>query len=153
MEAELVVSLQDQLSSMRDSRLCQVCLEREMGTVFCPCGHMICCEQCAQECVKCPICRAEVAYVQRVFFSWLMKQDNFLICDLDEDITFWRLDTVMLWLCGRFADCISLGCSIYHLYTIWETLPWSTESVSLFFSFFFLRHCVVLIRKCNHQVI
>ncbi|XP_072045586.1 LOW QUALITY PROTEIN: E3 ubiquitin-protein ligase MYLIP-like [Amphiura filiformis] len=68
-EAELVVSLQDQLSSMRDSRLCQVCLEREMGTVFCPCGHMICCEQCAQECVKCPICRAEVSYVQRVFFS------------------------------------------------------------------------------------
>ena len=68
-EAELVNSLQDELANIRDSHMCQVCLERDMSTVFCPCGHMICCERCAPECFRCPVCRADVAYVQRVFFS------------------------------------------------------------------------------------
>lgn len=69
LDKELVTSMQEQLSNLRDSRMCQVCLETEMATVFCPCGHMICCESCAKECFRCPICRAEVAYVQRVFFG------------------------------------------------------------------------------------
>ncbi|XP_038073335.1 E3 ubiquitin-protein ligase MYLIP-like [Patiria miniata] len=68
-EAELVNSLQDELANIRDSHMCQVCLERDMATVFCPCGHMICCERCSPECFRCPVCRADVAYVQRVFFS------------------------------------------------------------------------------------
>lgn len=68
-EVEVVEQLQDQLSSLQESRLCQVCLDSEMTTVFCPCGHMFCCETCAKECSRCPVCRAEVIYVQRVFFS------------------------------------------------------------------------------------
>ncbi|XP_071791935.1 E3 ubiquitin-protein ligase MYLIP-like [Asterias amurensis] len=68
-EAELVNCLQDELANIRDSHLCQVCLERDMSTVFCPCGHMICCERCSPECFRCPICRADVTYIQRVFFS------------------------------------------------------------------------------------
>ncbi|XP_071826131.1 E3 ubiquitin-protein ligase MYLIP-like [Apostichopus japonicus] len=69
LDKEFVTSMQEQLSNLRESRLCQVCLETEMATVFCPCGHMICCETCSKECFRCPICRAEVTYVQRVFFG------------------------------------------------------------------------------------
>ncbi|XP_072164623.1 E3 ubiquitin-protein ligase MYLIP-like isoform X2 [Diadema setosum] len=68
-DVEVVQKLQSQLSSLQDSRLCQVCLDKEMTTVFCPCGHMFCCESCSKECSRCPVCRAEVIYVQRVFFS------------------------------------------------------------------------------------
>ncbi|XP_041453096.1 E3 ubiquitin-protein ligase MYLIP-like [Lytechinus variegatus] len=68
-EVEMVEKLQDQLSNLQESRLCQVCLDKEMTTVFCPCGHMFCCETCSKECNRCPVCRAEVIYVQRVFFS------------------------------------------------------------------------------------
>ncbi|XP_030846718.1 E3 ubiquitin-protein ligase MYLIP [Strongylocentrotus purpuratus] len=68
-EEEMMEKLQDQLSNLQESRLCQVCLDNEMTTVFCPCGHMFCCETCSKECNRCPVCRAEVIYVQRVFFS------------------------------------------------------------------------------------
>lgn len=69
LDKELFSSMKEQLSNLQESRMCQVCLENDMSTVFCPCGHMICCESCSKECFRCPICRAEITYVQRVFFG------------------------------------------------------------------------------------
>ncbi|XP_033113800.1 E3 ubiquitin-protein ligase MYLIP-B-like [Anneissia japonica] len=68
-DANIIATLQEKINQIHEARLCQVCLDQNFNTVFCPCGHMTCCDTCAQECQKCPMCRAEVAYVQRVFVT------------------------------------------------------------------------------------
>ena len=55
--------------NLEDSRVCQVCMDEEVATVFCPCGHVVCCVECSVMCRECPICRSQITYAQRVFFS------------------------------------------------------------------------------------
>lgn len=55
--------------NLEDSRICQVCMDEEVTTAFCPCGHVVCCTKCSTLCRECPICRCQITYAQRVFFS------------------------------------------------------------------------------------
>ena len=55
------------LRKIEDSRLCKVCYDNEVGVVFCPCGHHVCCQRCAEICHVCPICRKHIAHIQLVF--------------------------------------------------------------------------------------
>lgn len=52
---------------------CVVCLERSCDTVLYRCGHLCCCFSCARELKvaghHCPVCRAEVADILRVYRS------------------------------------------------------------------------------------
>ena len=36
---------------------CVVCLEQERGAVFELCNHAVCCNECAEKVVVCPVCR------------------------------------------------------------------------------------------------
>ena len=47
---------------------CILCLERSLTAAFIPCGHCVCCYDCAStmESYRCPICR-KPATVQRLF--------------------------------------------------------------------------------------
>lgn len=38
---------------------CALCCERPMDCVLTPCGHQICCSECAQQIRTCPICKVE----------------------------------------------------------------------------------------------
>ncbi|CAG2242596.1 unnamed protein product [Mytilus edulis] len=42
---------------LRDQRLCKVCLDLEASIAFLPCGHIVCCIDCAPAMRKCPVCR------------------------------------------------------------------------------------------------
>ena len=55
------------LRKIEDSRLCKVCYDNEVAVVFCPCGHHVCCQRCAEICHLCPICRKHIAHIQLVF--------------------------------------------------------------------------------------
>lgn len=58
----------DQPVSMSRSNLeCKVCMARMLDTVFCPCGHAVCCRSCALRCKSCPICRAHVHLLQQLY--------------------------------------------------------------------------------------
>ena len=61
--------LRDFVRTLQDSRTCQVCMDSEVSTAFCPCGHVVCCVQCSALVKECPLCRAHITYAQRVFFS------------------------------------------------------------------------------------
>ena len=61
--------LRDYVRTLQDSRTCQVCMDSEVSTAFCPCGHVVCCVQCSALVKECPLCRAHITYAQRVFFS------------------------------------------------------------------------------------
>lgn len=48
--------------------LCKVCLDKEMGVVFRPCGHSACVE-CALALKNCHICRSQIDEFIRIFIS------------------------------------------------------------------------------------
>ncbi|CAM4633801.1 unnamed protein product [Leuciscus chuanchicus] len=60
-------SLQEKLQKLREALLCMLCCEEEIDAAFCPCGHMVCCQNCATQLQSCPVCRSEVEHVQHVY--------------------------------------------------------------------------------------
>lgn len=42
-------ALQEQLQKLREALLCMLCCEEEIDSAFCPCGHMVCCQNCASQ--------------------------------------------------------------------------------------------------------
>jgi len=55
-------SLQDDTDLM-----CKVCFERERNVCFVPCRHVSVCENCAQRCQSCCVCRQKISSLIRVF--------------------------------------------------------------------------------------
>ena len=53
-------NLKTKTEEMRAQVTCKVCLERSVGFVFLPCGHMVCCEDCAWVMRECPVCRKDI---------------------------------------------------------------------------------------------
>ena len=49
-----------------EMKLCQVCYEEEMDSLFYACGHVCACETCARQVESCPVCRERVRGVVRV---------------------------------------------------------------------------------------
>lgn len=41
--------LQEKLQKLREALLCMLCCEEEIDAAFCPCGHMVCCQNCAEQ--------------------------------------------------------------------------------------------------------
>ncbi|XP_022249892.1 putative inhibitor of apoptosis isoform X2 [Limulus polyphemus] len=54
------VSLEEENEKLRDQRICKICMDQELGTVFLPCGHLLACPQCAPALKHCPLCRKEI---------------------------------------------------------------------------------------------
>ncbi|XP_047540757.1 E3 ubiquitin-protein ligase LRSAM1-like isoform X1 [Vanessa atalanta] len=49
---------------------CVICMDAKSGVVFVPCGHMCCCQSCAQnELEGCPMCRTMIERTIRVILS------------------------------------------------------------------------------------
>lgn len=52
-----------------DGDMCQICYEEEMNALFYDCGHFVACIACAGRVELCPICRAPIKKVVRVYRS------------------------------------------------------------------------------------
>lgn len=50
---------------------CKICFDANFNTVFLPCGHLLCCEDCAKTIRTCPMCRSTVDSAKKVFLQWL----------------------------------------------------------------------------------
>ena len=55
------------LLKIQDERLCTVCMDELISSVFCPCGHYVACNKCSKRLDRCPVCRQAVGYVQHVY--------------------------------------------------------------------------------------
>lgn len=60
--------------AVRCDRMCTVCINAESNQVFIPCGHICCCEDCANHIMresgnvkKCPICKGEISSMYKVY--------------------------------------------------------------------------------------
>ena len=57
------------IKSLKQKTKCILCCNKMIDSAFIPCGHMICCFNCANKCDNlCPICRKK-GNVQRIFLS------------------------------------------------------------------------------------
>ncbi|XP_071143599.1 baculoviral IAP repeat-containing protein 7-like [Mytilus edulis] len=54
---------------LRDQRLCKVCLDLEATIAFLPCGHIVCCIDCAPAMRKCPVCRTYVKGTVKTYLA------------------------------------------------------------------------------------
>ena len=61
--------LEKEIQNVKESRLCKICLDREVSQVFLPCGHSICCNMCIIGIKICPICRENIQKSQILYFS------------------------------------------------------------------------------------
>ncbi|XP_063041584.1 E3 ubiquitin-protein ligase MYLIP-A-like [Engraulis encrasicolus] len=59
--------LQERLRRLKEALLCMLCCERQIDAAFCPCGHIVCCQDCAARLELCPVCRSEVEHIQHVY--------------------------------------------------------------------------------------
>lgn len=51
-------------------KLCKVCLDKDVNTVFLPCGHLVTCQDCAPRLRDCPVCRTYIRGTVKTFLSW-----------------------------------------------------------------------------------
>ncbi|CAH1270221.1 E3 ubiquitin-protein ligase MYLIP-like [Branchiostoma lanceolatum] len=61
------VELQERICKLEEALLCRVCMDEEISTVFSPCGHVVCCDECAACLEVCPLCRTGVERTQHIF--------------------------------------------------------------------------------------
>lgn len=66
---EMTHRLRAENNRLREERECKICLTREVGVVFCPCGHLVSCVQCAPAIYNCPVCRALITGRIRTYLS------------------------------------------------------------------------------------
>ncbi|XP_055692547.1 E3 ubiquitin-protein ligase MYLIP [Lutzomyia longipalpis] len=55
---------------------CRVCMDKAIDTMFSPCGHVACCRLCAEKCDNCPICRANIAHINRIFLPTELRPNQ-----------------------------------------------------------------------------
>ncbi|KAJ8678631.1 hypothetical protein QAD02_014418 [Eretmocerus hayati] len=59
--------LEEENRRLREARQCKICMDREVGVVFLPCGHLSTCVFCAPSLTHCPMCRHEIRATVRTF--------------------------------------------------------------------------------------
>jgi E3 ubiquitin-protein ligase MYLIP len=64
--SHMALSLQ-RLQDFHSSFTCHLCADSEINTVLVPCGHMICCSECADKLSSCPLCKQCITLKQPVF--------------------------------------------------------------------------------------
>ncbi|XP_065167845.1 E3 ubiquitin-protein ligase MYLIP-like [Atheta coriaria] len=52
-----------------DAMTCCICMDAAIDALFQPCRHAIACLTCAEQCERCPFCRANISEAQRIYFQ------------------------------------------------------------------------------------
>ncbi|XP_061822886.1 E3 ubiquitin-protein ligase MYLIP-A [Nerophis lumbriciformis] len=74
-------ALQERLQKLQEALLCMLCCEEQIDAAFCPCGHLVCCQTCANQLQLCPVCRSEVEHVQHVYLPTCTSLLNLTMAD------------------------------------------------------------------------
>jgi len=61
--------LESENRRLKEQRTCKICMDNEIGVVFLPCGHLICCVQCAPALKDCPLCRQPIHGTVKTYMS------------------------------------------------------------------------------------
>lgn len=61
--------LEGELQRLRTAMTCRLCKENPIGATFCPCGHTVCCFECARSLRNCWECEVLVHSIQRMILA------------------------------------------------------------------------------------
>lgn len=61
--------LEGELQRLRSAMTCRLCKMNPIGATFCPCGHTVCCYQCAKRLRSCWECNETVHSIQRMILA------------------------------------------------------------------------------------
>jgi E3 ubiquitin-protein ligase MYLIP len=63
--------LEEELQKIKQLMTCHVCRVNPVSATFCPCGHTICCLQCAEQLqqLQCMQCSTQIQSIQRILLS------------------------------------------------------------------------------------
>ena len=61
--------LEQENRRLKEQRLCKICMDNDVGVVFLPCGHLICCTLCAPALKDCPLCRQMIQGTVKTYMS------------------------------------------------------------------------------------
>lgn len=76
--------------------VCKVCLEAARTVVFQPCGHLVCCAECAAAVELCPLCRTLIRHWEPVGeeeYLLTFKPTRKSLCQENDDIVFAQIQT------------------------------------------------------------
>ncbi len=62
-------TLLEENRALKDQRMCKVCMDAEVNIVFLPCGHLVCCSNCAPALRNCAVCRELIRGTVRTYLS------------------------------------------------------------------------------------
>lgn len=58
---------------LTEALTCVICADNIIDSMFLPCGHITACRQCAEQCDRCPLCRANIECVNKAFLPPVMR--------------------------------------------------------------------------------
>jgi len=62
-EQEDFSNLEEENRMLKKAMTCRVCMDVEVSTLFLPCGHFVCCAECATQQLRlqrCPVCGSDI---------------------------------------------------------------------------------------------
>ncbi|KAK6178475.1 hypothetical protein SNE40_013261 [Patella caerulea] len=68
--------LKKKIQCLEEGFTCLVCRDSSIQTALCPCGHVICCQMCAEQLQECPLCRSKIEKVQRVYIPGIQGEES-----------------------------------------------------------------------------
>ena len=75
--------LKQRLEKFQDAMLCRVCMDMSISIAFIPCGHLVCCSECAACVEKCPLCRSQIQHAQQIYLPTCLTA-TWRLCDARE---------------------------------------------------------------------
>lgn len=55
--------------TIKEQNLCKICMDKEIGVLFLPCGHLMSCVECGPAMTTCPFCRQTIRGTVRAFLT------------------------------------------------------------------------------------
>ena len=62
-----VVKLRKRNETLKSNITCKVCMDHNVGVLFLPCQHLICCEPCSDSVKRCPLCQQQLLELSKRF--------------------------------------------------------------------------------------
>ena len=64
-----IEEIENENRRLKEARICNICMDNEIGVVFTPCGHLITCVNCAPLFKDCPVCRQYIKEKVKTYMS------------------------------------------------------------------------------------
>ena len=114
------MDLEQENQRLKEAQTCKICMDNQIGVVFLPCGHFICCVKCAPSLRDCPYCRQSIHGTVKTYMSWIKNHKELIIC-----INKFYLEKFMIIMLASFNQSVTKKQTRYDQYTFFWNFSWS----------------------------